>query len=115
MGERIAASKALRHIPSFRQCEYEISSKCKLEAMKKKILEINAQLMAEEMKEIAVEDGSDFDSLFDVLSDQTVWHVAKFPEYCSDLIETKLLAWPSGKVLAILDVAGADVASRCGR
>merc|ERR1712173_120554 len=58
--ERIAASKKLKHIPSFRQCEYEIYGKLKLDLMKKKILEINEELCSEEEKsEVAVKDVTD--------------------------------------------------------
>merc|ERR1712154_594680 len=91
---RIAASKQLKHIPSFRQCEYEIYGKLKLDLMKKKILEINAELCSNEKEKNAVKDVTDLDALFDILSDQTVWHVNKFPDFCIDLLENKLLQWP---------------------
>merc|ERR1719445_1592949 len=43
--ERIAASKQLKHIPSFKRCGYEIQSKLKLDAMKKKIKELNNEIL----------------------------------------------------------------------
>ena len=111
--ERIAAAKVLKHIPSFKQCAYEIQSKMKLDAMKKKINELNKEILNDNdskdndgnnYKQYGVEDSADLEDLYGILSDQTSWHVAKFPEYCIDLIEKKLLRWPTNKVLPILDM-----------
>merc|ERR1712176_676481 len=77
---------------------------------KKKIKELNNEILNDgdskdnEYKQYGVEDVNDLDDLFGILADQTVWHVAKFPEYCIELIEKKLLRWPTKKVLPILDM-----------
>eukprot|EP01084_Bolivina_argentea_P291657 501281_1 len=108
--ERIAASKKLKHIPSFKKCGYEIESKLKLDKMKKKILELNSEILAmsddnkENYKQYGCKDVTDLDGIFNILGDQTVWHVAKFPEYCIEIIETKLIKWPTDRVLPILDM-----------
>eukprot|EP01084_Bolivina_argentea_P055279 101351_1 len=104
--ERIAASKKLKHIPSFKKCGYEISGKMKLDAMKKKILQLNCSILNtdDEYKEFGVEDANDLSDIFGILADQTVWHVAQFPIYCIELIANKLLKWPTNKVLPILDM-----------
>eukprot|EP00486_Rosalina_sp_Unknown_P000129 CAMPEP_0201565072 /NCGR_PEP_ID=MMETSP0190_2-20130828/3896_1 /ASSEMBLY_ACC=CAM_ASM_000263 /TAXON_ID=37353 /ORGANISM="Rosalina sp." /LENGTH=617 /DNA_ID=CAMNT_0047982091 /DNA_START=32 /DNA_END=1882 /DNA_ORIENTATION=- len=77
--ERIAASKQLKHIPSYIQCGYEIQSKLKLDAMKKKINELNAEILKDDdnkdnnYKQYGIEDSADLDDLFGILADQTVW------------------------------------------
>jgi len=108
--ERMAAAKKLRHIPSFKKCGYEIQGKCKLDALKKKLVQFNTEILNSddakdsEYKQFGVEDAADLDDLFGILSDQSNWHVAKFPQYCADLFEHKLLHWPTSKVLPVLDM-----------
>merc|ERR1719245_802399 len=55
--ERIAAQKQLRHIPSFKRCAYETHAKLKLSAMKKKLTQLNAEVLAsddENVRELGI-------------------------------------------------------------
>ena len=78
--------------------------------MKKKLVQFNAEILNSddakdsEYKDFAIEDAADLDDLFGILSDQSTWHVAKFPQYCCDLFEHKLLRWPTAKILPVLDM-----------
>ena len=100
----------LRHIPSFKKCGYEIQGKCKLDAMKKKLMEFNTEILNSddakdsEYKQYGCEDVGDLEDLFGILGDQSTWHVAKFPDYCCSLFEAKLLNWPTSKILPVLDM-----------
>ena len=81
-----------------------------MDAMKKKLVQFNAEILNSddakdsEYKDFAIEDAADLDDLFGILSDQSTWHVAKFPQYCCDLFEHKLLRWPTAKILPVLDM-----------
>ena len=75
--------------------------------MKKKLLQLNQEVLAAEDAAVAqhgVEEAGDLDDLFSILADQTDWHVAEFPAYCLLLVQEKLLQWPTSKVLPVLDM-----------
>jgi len=105
--ERVAAANALRHIPSFKKCEFEIHGKCNAEAMRKKLFQLNAEMVGSddaEQRALGCADTADLDDLFAILGDRSNWHIASFPKHCALVLEQKLLRWPTSKVLPVLDM-----------
>ena len=106
--ERIAASKALKHTPNYKVCSFEINGKLKLAPMKKKIIENNQILIKDKnIYGIYQNNGNDMKTLellFNILSDQSNWHVNEFPDIVVKLIDDKMLKWPTKMALPVLDM-----------
>ena len=112
--ERIAASKILRHIPSYKVCQYEINSKLQLKPMFERIRETNDKLLQSDnendrLKGLTLNDKKSIDyklfvHLENLLSDQKNFHVAEFPEKVANFVSDRLLQWPTQHILPVFDM-----------